>query len=57
MSEPAKLQPGDLRYDELKDIVGQIRETLWPLSNPDVEWDADTVDAIASVLDQYGLRP
>lgn len=52
-----KLEPGDLTKDELLLIVESIRETLWPLSNPDNEWSADTADHIASVLDQYHLRP
>jgi hypothetical protein len=59
MAQQPRLEPGDLTQDELKDIVEQIRETLWPKGkNPDeVSWTPDTVDAIAQTMDEYGLRP
>lgn len=57
MAEPPKLQAADLNREELEDIVEKIRDTLWPRGKEDEPWSPDTIDQIASVLDEYHLRP
>jgi hypothetical protein len=57
MAANPKLDPGDLTKEELLAIVEGVREVLWPLSNPDHVWTPETVESVASVLDQYHLRP
>jgi hypothetical protein len=57
MSEPPKLQVGDLNREEMEDIVEKIRDILWPRGKEEAPWSPDTIDAIASVMDEYHLRP
>jgi hypothetical protein len=43
------------RVDECLDAIATIRDVLWPASNPDAEWNAETVESVARALDF--LRP
>jgi hypothetical protein len=55
--QPPKLQPGDLTKDELLWIVEHIVNALWPRGDSEFSWSPDTVESVASILDQYHLRP
>lgn len=57
MAGNPKLEPGDLNEEELLAIVDGVREVLWPRGDADHEWSAETIELVASVLDQYHLRP
>jgi hypothetical protein len=51
-----------LSETELREIVEQIRSALWfdwakEEFDPDKEWDWDTIEFIAGVLDDFGLQP
>ena len=57
MAEPPKLQVDCLNESQAKYIVECIRDILWPQGKEDEPWSPDTIDAIASVMDEYHLRP
>jgi hypothetical protein len=38
---------------ELRALVEQIRETLWPGGDLAAEWNADTVEAISFAFEQH----
>jgi len=57
MGSPPKLDPDCLNREELEDIVEKIRDILWPRGKEDEPWSPDTIDQVASVLDEYHLRP
>lgn len=38
-------------------LVAAIRDILWPDGDPDAEWRVDTIELVADVLIQAGLRP
>jgi len=57
VAEPPELQPADLTKEELLRIVEQVRDTLWPRGAEDDPWTPDTINAVASSLEQYNLRP
>jgi hypothetical protein len=49
---------------ELEEIVGQIQGLLWldlvadeETWNPDKEWNRETLEYVAGVLEDAGLRP
>ena len=55
-------QLSDLTREQLEDIVGQVRDTLWrdPLSgdlDPDRSWDSETIEWVSGVLEDAGLKP
>jgi hypothetical protein len=59
-------EPSELSRAELEEIVGQIQGLLWldlvadeETWNPDKEWnwDWDTLEYMAGVLEEAGLRP
>ena len=52
----------DLNTTELRDIVNQICQTLWfdfaeNEFDPDKEWEVDTIEYVAGVLEDSGLKP
>ena len=49
--------PGELSREELIEIVRAVQNTLWPDGDPDHEWDAETIEAVARVLSDAGLMP
>ena len=58
--EVSKLELRELRGG----LMQQIRDILWmdlvddqDVYNPDKEWDAGTIEDVASVLENLGLRP
>jgi hypothetical protein len=50
-------KPSDLSRDEIERIVRRITEILWPEGDPGAEWDAETIDEVALVLEGAELRP
>jgi hypothetical protein len=50
-------KPEDLSPAELRAIVGRVREILWAGGNPDHEWPVETIEDVARVLYDAGLRP
>jgi hypothetical protein len=55
-------QLSDLTREQLEDIVGQIRDTLWqdPVTgqlDPEQSWDVETIEWVSSVLEDAGLKP
>lgn len=60
-------KPGELPHDELVDIVGQIRDTLYwlpdhgpdhgPGLDPDKDFEGDMLDYIAAILSARDLTP
>jgi len=57
MPEPPKRDPDDLSESEARYIVEGICGILWPRGREDEPWSPDTLDASASLMDQYRLRP
>jgi hypothetical protein len=53
----AGFDPADLDYNDLIELVRSMRSTLWPEGNLDHEWSPDTLDQIAGILTDAGLRP
>jgi hypothetical protein len=49
--------PSDLSRDKLERIVRRLCEILWPEDDPGAEWDAETLDEVALVLEGAELRP
>ena len=54
----------DVPSKVMRDMLAEIRRSLWldtnangDFWNPDKEWSADTLQDIAGVLEQHGLRP
>jgi hypothetical protein len=47
----------NLSENELREMVGEIREILWPDGNKHHEWNADTLSNIAMVLQLRGVEP
>jgi len=53
-----------LAPDQLKNLVERIQAILWldldergDVWNPDKEWDSETIERVAAVMTEYGLRP
>ncbi len=53
-----------LELRDLREAMQQIRDILWmdligdeDAYNPDKEWDSGTIEDVASVLENLGLRP
>lgn len=56
--------PDELSLDQAREIVRKIRDLLWldllhdkESLNPDKEWDSETLDSVAEVMTEAGLRP
>ena len=54
--------PGELDKLELEQLVIQIREILWfdnreDRWNSDLEWNSETIEYVAGVLEDAGLKP
>jgi hypothetical protein len=56
--------PHQLSHEQMQDIISQIQAMLWldmgekpQVWDPDKEWDSETIEWVAGVLDDYGLRP
>jgi hypothetical protein len=56
--------PRQLSREDMEQIISQIQAILWldmsedgELWNPDKEWDSETVENVAAVLADHGLRP
>ena len=46
--------------EQFKDAIDQIRSILWNSADdwtPDKEWDSETIEHIARILDDLGVRP
>ncbi len=55
-------QPSELTREQLKEIVGRIRDILWqdPVSgelDPDRSWDVETIERVSGVIEEAGLKP
>ncbi len=51
-----------LTTEQLRDIVEQIRQILWfdfaeNEFDPDREWEVDTIEYVAGVLEDSGVKP
>jgi hypothetical protein len=53
-----------LDHDQLLDVVERIQAILWleqderdETWDPDKEWDSETIEQVAAVMTEYGLRP
>jgi hypothetical protein len=60
MNQPRNVS--ELNETGLREIVGEIYRALWfdfakNEFDPDKEWDWDTIEFIAGVLEDHGLRP
>jgi len=58
------IKPNALDHDQLIDVVERIQAVLWldmnerdETWNPDKEWDAETIEKVAHVMAENGLRP
>ena len=59
------LQPEELSKEECRECLADVQAILYldifpdrpDLWNPDKEWDADVLQALAEALDAYGLVP
>ena len=56
------LNASDLDLDNLRTIVTDIQKILWfnyatDTWDPDKEWKVDTIEFVAGVLEDEGLRP
>lgn len=56
--------PNSLDHDQLLDVVERIQAVLWlepderdETWNPDKEWDSETIEQVAAVMTEHGLRP
>jgi hypothetical protein len=54
----------ELSREEMEHVISQIQALLWldmrgenELWDPDKQWDSETIEYIAGVLDDQGLRP
>jgi hypothetical protein len=45
-----------LSLAELRGIVATIRELLWPRDDLEHDWSPDTIAAIASIFEAFGLN-
>ena len=43
--------------DQLIGALADIMQALYPLGDPEAEWDADTIDDVNRVTDALGLTP
>ena len=56
--------PNQLSTAEMEQIIGDIQALLWldltkddDCWEPDKEWDCETLEYVAAVLEDHGLRP
>jgi hypothetical protein len=56
--------PRQLSRKDMEQIISKVQAILWldmseegELWNPDKEWDSETVESVAAVLADHGLRP
>ena len=38
-------------------VIEAIAEVLWPSHDPQEPWDADTIEAVAEVMEMTGNKP
>lgn len=55
MRERTKLESFSMR--ELRGIILDVAEALWPEGDPDHEWDSETIEDVARVLENCDLQP
>jgi hypothetical protein len=62
--ERTMTMPRNLTWQQLVDVVNHIRDILWldvrgsrEWLNPDKTWDAETLEMVAGVLEDVGLKP
>jgi hypothetical protein len=62
--ERTMTMPTNLTRQQLVDVVNHIRDILWldvrgsrEWLNPDKTWDAETLEMVAGVLEDAGLKP
>ena len=61
-TNPENRNVSDLSTPQLRNIIDQIRQILWfdfatNEFDPDKEWEVDTIEYVAGVLEDHGLRP
>lgn len=44
-------------YNEHAATLESLRDTLWPPADPEQQWSADTIAAVADILDRAGYGP
>lgn len=47
----------ELSESQLRYLVEEIRDVLWPGGDPESEWNSDTASSVASILRSEGLAP
>lgn len=57
MTAPRKRAVESLSRVEAIALLGRLREILWPDEDPDAEWEGDTIEHVAEVLEAAGLKP
>ncbi len=44
-----------LSAHEARVVLKQLREILWPLEDPDIQWSPDTLDAIGDLMEDFRM--
>lgn len=51
------MDPKNMDYNDLVEVVRSLQNTLWPDGDLDAEWSSDTLEAVAGILNDAGLAP